>query len=116
MSGTPDDENIEELRQKKMEELQNRAENQGGDQGQEAAKQQADAQKQALLRKHLTDEARQRLNTVKMSKEQFGEQVERQVVALAQSGRIQGKIDDEKMKQLLKELQPEKKSFDIKRR
>ena len=116
MSGTPDDDNIEELRQKKMEELQNRAENQGGEGSQEAAKQQADAQKQALLRKHLTDEARQRLNTVKMSKEQFGEQVERQVVALAQSGRIQGKIDDEKMKQLLKELQPEKKSFDIKRR
>ncbi|AHG00374.1 DNA-binding protein [Halostagnicola larsenii XH-48] len=116
MSGTPSEDDIEELRKQKMEELQNRAENQGDDQAQEAAKQQADAQKQALLRQHLTDEARQRLNTVKMSKEQFGEQVERQVVALAQSGRIQGKIDDDKMKQLLKELKPEKKSFDIKRR
>lgn len=116
MSDTPADDDIEELRQKKMEELQNRTENQGNEQAQEAAQQQADAQKQALLRQHLTDEARQRLNTVKMSKEQFGEQVERQVVALAQSGRIQGKIDDDKMKQLLKELQPEKKSFDIKRR
>lgn len=116
MSDTPADDDIEELRQKKMEELQNRAENQGNEQAQEAAQQQADAQKQALLRQHLTDEARKRLNTVKMSKEQFGEQVERQVVALAQSGRIQGKIDDDKMKQLLKELQPEKKSFDIKRR
>ncbi|KDE58302.1 DNA-binding protein [Halostagnicola sp. A56] len=116
MSGSPSDDDIEELRKQKMEELQNRAENQGNEQAQEAAQQQADAQKQALLRQHLTDEARKRLNTVKMSKEQFGEQVERQVVALAQSGRIQGKIDDEKMKQLLKELQPEKKSFDIKRR
>ncbi|SFS40754.1 DNA-binding protein [Halostagnicola kamekurae] len=116
MSGTPSDDDIEELRKQKMEELQNRAENQGNEQAQEAAQQQADAQKQALLRQHLTDDARKRLNTVKMSKEQFGEQVERQVVALAQSGRIQGKIDDEKMKQLLKELQPEKKSFDIKRR
>ncbi|MFC6719406.1 DNA-binding protein [Natrialbaceae archaeon GCM10025810] len=117
MSGTPDDENLEELRRKKMEELQERAEaQQGNEEAQEAAQQQAEAQKQALLRQYLTDDARKRLNTVKMSKPQFGEQVERQVVALARSGRIQGKVDDAKMKQLLKELQPEKKSFDIKRR
>ncbi|MFB6142450.1 MAG: DNA-binding protein, partial [Halorientalis sp.] len=65
---------------------------------------------------HLTDGARKRLNTVKMSKPDFGEQVERQVVALAQSGRIQGKIDEEKMKDLLSELKPDSKSFDIQRR
>ncbi|MHC3439162.1 DNA-binding protein [Natrialbaceae archaeon A-gly3] len=116
MSGTPDDDELEELRQKKMEQLQEQAEGQQGGQAQEAAKQQAEAQKKALLRQHLTDDARQRLNTVKMSKPQFGEQVERQVLALAKSGRIQGKIDDEKMKQLLSELKPEKKSFDIRRR
>ena len=116
MSGAPDDEKLEELRQQKMEQLQERAETQQEGGEQEAAQQQAEAQKQALLRQHLTDEARKRLNTVKMSKPQFGEQVERQVVALAQSGRIQGKIDDEKMKQLLKELKPDSKSFDIKRR
>ena len=114
MSETPDDE-LEELRRKKMEQLQEQADRQGGD-GQEAARQQAEAQKKALLRQHLTDDARKRLNTVKMSKPQFGEQVERQVVALAQSGRLQDKIDDEKMKQLLNELKPEEKSFDIKRR
>jgi programmed cell death protein 5 len=51
-----------------------------------------------------------------MSKPQFGEQVEQQVVALAQSGRIQGRIDDEKMKAILKELQPEDQSYDIRRR
>ena len=116
MSGTPDDDELEELRRKKMEQLQEQTEGQGGGQAQEAAKQQAEAQKKALLRQHLTDDARKRLNTVKMSKPQFGEQVERQVLALAKSGRIQGKIDDEKMKQLLNELKPEKKSFDIRRR
>ncbi|WP_049921995.1 DNA-binding protein [Halopiger djelfimassiliensis] len=115
MSGSPDEEKLEELRQKKMEQLQDRAESQ--DEGaQEAAQQQAEAQKNALLRQHLTDDARKRLNTVKMSKPQFGEQVERQVISLARSGRIQGKIDDQKMKQLLKELKPDSKSFDIKRR
>ncbi|MFD1563323.1 DNA-binding protein [Haloarchaeobius amylolyticus] len=115
MSGSPDDERLEELRQKKMEQLQDRAESQG-EGGQEAAQQQAEAQKNALLRQYLTDDARKRLNTVKMSKPQFGEQVERQVVTLARSGRIQGKIDDDKMKQLLKELKPDSKSFDIQRR
>ncbi|MFC7213736.1 DNA-binding protein [Saliphagus sp. GCM10025334] len=123
MNGEQSDDDLEELRRKKLEQLQDRAESQGGQgqgranaEAQEAAQQQADAQRQALLRQYLTDDARKRLNTVKMSKQQFGEQVERQVVALAQSGRIQGKIDDQKMEQLLKELQPEKKSFDIKRR
>ncbi len=115
MSGSPDDERLEELRQKKMEQLQDRAESQD-EASQEAAQQQAEAQKNALLRQYLTDDARKRLNTVKMSKPQFGEQVERQVVSLARSGRIQGKIDDDKMKQLLKELKPDSQSFDIQRR
>lgn len=119
MSGSPDDERLEELRKKKMQELQ---EQQGGGQGSaeqqqaEEAQQRAEQQKQALLKQHLTDEARQRLNAVQMSKPDFAEQVERQIVALAQSGRIQGRIDDDKMKALLKELQPESKSFNIRRR
>jgi len=86
MSGSPDEEKLEELRQKKMEQLQDRTDARG-EGNQEAAQQQADAQKKAVLRQHLTDEARKRLNTVKMSKPQFGEQVERQVVSLARSGR-----------------------------
>lgn len=116
MSGEPNEEELEELRKKKMEQLK---EQQGGGEQSEAAeaqRQQAEAQKKALLRKALTDGARKRLNTVQMSKPQFGEQVEQQIVALAQSGRLQGKIDEEKMKELLQEMKPESKSFDIKRR
>ncbi|WP_247010145.1 DNA-binding protein [Halorientalis litorea] len=118
MSGEPDDEELERLRQKKMEQLreQQQGGGGGGEGGREAQREQAEAQKKALLRQHLTDGARKRLNTVKMSKPQFGEKVEQQVVALAQSGRIQGKIDEEKMKQLLSELKPDSKSFDIERR
>lgn len=119
MSGSPDDERLEELRKKKMQELQEQA-GQGSSpeqqQAEEAAQQRAEQQKQALLKQYLTDEARQRLNAVQMSKPEFAEKVERQIVALAQSGRIQGRIDDEKMKALLKELQPESKSFNIRRR
>ena len=116
MSGSPDEDELEELRKEKMQELQ---EQQGGE-GQEAARQaqqeQAEAQKEALLRQYLSDGARKRLNTIKMSKPEFAEQVEQQVLALAQSGRLQGQIDEEKMKQLLSELKPDSKSFDIKHR
>jgi len=113
MSDSPDDD-LDELREQRMEELKERQE--GNQEAQEAAQQQAEAQKKAILRQHLTDDARQRLNTVKMSKPQFGEQVEQQVIAIARSGRLDGQIDDDMMRDLLQELKPDKKSFDIKRR
>jgi len=118
MSGEPNDEELKKLREKKKEQLQNERGGQGGpdEEAMEAQREQREAQKKAMLRKHLTDGARKRLNTVKMSKPEFGEQVEQQVLALAKSGRIQGKIDEEKMKQLLEELQPDQQSFDIQRR
>jgi len=118
MSGNPDDERLDELRQQKMQELKEQAQEggAGGDrEAQQAAQQQAEAQKQALLKQHLTDGARQRLNAVQMSKPEVAEQVEQQVVALARSGRIQDRIDEEQMRKLLKELTPDK-SFDIRRR
>ncbi|MEF8786255.1 MAG: DNA-binding protein [Haloarculaceae archaeon] len=115
MSGEPSEEELEELRKKKREQLKEQAEGQDGE-AMEAQRQQAEAQKKAVLRKSLTDGARKRLNTVKMSKPEHGEKIEQQIVALAQSGRIQGKIDEEKMKELLQELTPDSKSFDIRRR
>jgi len=115
MSGEPSDEELERIREQKKEQLQEQQE-QGQEEAVEAQRQQAEAQKKAILRQHLSDGARKRLNTVKMSKPDVGEKVEQQIIALAQSGRIQDQIDEEKMKQLLKELTPDSKSFDIKRR
>ncbi len=117
MSGEQNDEELERLREQKLQELQDKAEsNEGANEAAEAQRQQREAQKKAVLRQHLTDGARKRLNTVKMSKPQVGEQVEQQVVALAQSGRVQGQIDEDQMKQILKEVTPDSKSFNIKRR
>ncbi len=116
MSERPDDDRLEELREKKLEQLQDQQQGGGSEEAQQQQQQQADAQKKAMLRQHLTDGARKRLNSVRMSKPDFADQVERQVLALAQSGRIQGKIDEEKMKALLQELTPDQKSFDIRRR
>ncbi len=118
MSNSPEDDRLEELREQKRKELEQRQQGQSpqDQEAQEAAQQQAEAQKQALLKQHLTDGARQRLNAVQMSKPQFAEQVEQQIIALARSGRVQDRIDEDQMKALLKELQPESKSFDISRR
>jgi len=117
MSNSPEDDRLEKLREQKRKELEQRQQGQSQDQeAQEAAQQQADAQKEALLKQHLTDGARQRLNAIQMSKPQFAEQVEQQIIALARSGRVQNRIDEDQMKALLKELQPDSKSFDISRR
>lgn len=113
MSGSPDDD-IEELREKKLEQLRDQA--QEDQEAQQARQNQREAQRKAALRKHLTDGARKRLNTVKMSKPEFGQQVEQQILALAQSGRIQDQIDEEQMKQLLQELKPDDQGYNIRRR
>ena len=116
MSGNPDDERLEELREQKMEELRERQQGGGDAEAQQEAQQRAEAQQEAVLKQYLTDGARQRLNAVAMSKPEFGEKVKQQVAALAQSGRVQGQIDEDQMRDLLKELQPDQKSFDIRRR
>ena len=111
------EEDIEDLREQRLQELQDRAEGeQGQSEAEQARKDSAEAQKKAMLRQHLTDGARKRLNTVKMSKPEFGEQVEQQVLALARSGRVQGRIDEDQMKELLSELKPDSQSFNVKRR
>ena len=119
MSGTPDDDRLEELRERKKQQLREQAEGQqggGNEAQQQAAREQAEAKQEAMLKQYLTDDARQRLNAIEMSKPEFAESVKKQLTALAQSGRIQDRIDDEQMQDLLRELQPESKSFDIRRR
>ena len=116
MSGRDDE--LDELREERLKELQER---QGeGDAAQAEAQQdaqaQADAQKEAILRQYLTDGARKRLNSVRMSKPQFADQVEQQLVAIAQSGRLGDRIDEDQMRELLSEMAPDSKSFDIKHR
>lgn len=119
MSGTPDDDRLKELREQKKKQLREQAEGQqggGNEAQQQAAREQAEAKQEAMLKQYLTDDARQRLNAIEMSKPEFAESVKKQLTALAQSGRIQDRIDDEQMQDLLRELQPESKSFDIQRR
>ncbi len=96
------DEELEAIRKRKMASLQQEALR---DQAQEEAIVEAQAQKETVLRQILTAEARARLSNIKMVKPQFAEQIEMQLIQLASSGRLKGKVTDEQLKALLVQLQ-----------
>ena len=107
-----DDEELQEIRRKKLEDLQQ----QGTDAVQEeAAKEQYDQQRQAVLRQILTTEARERLARIKIAKPEFVENVENQLIRLVQSGQVGERIDDRTLVQILEKVTPKKREISIKR-
>jgi len=96
------DEELEAIRKRKMASLQQEALR---EQAQEEAVVEAQAQKESVLRQILYAEARARLSNIKMVKPQFAEQIEMQLIQLASSGRLRGKVTDEQLKTLLVQLQ-----------
>ena len=98
-------EDIEEIRKRKLMELQKRLAEQQKAQ-EEAARQQAEleAQIQAILRRILTPEARERLSRVKLVRPELAQQVELILVQLYQTGQIRERIDDVKLKKILAQI------------
>ena len=96
------DEELEAIRQKKIADLQNQAAQQ---QAQEQQTAEVDAQKDAILRQILSPEARARLTNIRMVKPQMAEQIEMQLIQLAGSGRLKGRVSDDQLKGLLLQLQ-----------
>ena len=105
------DEELDAIRRRKLLAMQ---QNRGEDQKQSQAEQ-VEAQKQALLKQILSPEARQRLTNLKMIKPEFTEQLELQLIQLAQMGKIQIPLSDAQLKQLLIQLQSRKREITIRR-
>jgi programmed cell death protein 5 len=93
-----DDEELAELQKQRMAQAQQEAETQ-------RARQQVDAQKQAILSTILTEDARSRLQNIRLARPDYVASLENRLIQIAQSGRLQGgKITDEQLKQMLSQM------------
>ncbi|WII07360.1 DNA-binding protein [Methanomassiliicoccales archaeon LGM-RCC1] len=108
-----DDPELEALRQRRMQEIQQQAAQQ---QAQEQQRQQVEMQLQNAMRQILTPEARDRLNNILLATPQMGQQIEMQLVQLAQSGRIPVPVDDDTLRSILGQITPKKREITIERR
>ena len=106
------DEELEALRRRRMAEMQRGALE---EQRRTQTQQQVERQKQSIIRRILTPEARQRLTNIRMVKPEFAEELEMQLIQLAQAGRLQGQITDEQLKKTLVQLQAQRKDIKIRR-
>jgi programmed cell death protein 5 len=104
---------LEEIRRRKLMELQKQQEYQA------QAVQRAEvleAQRQNILRGILTPEARERLGRLRMAYPDIAGQVEDRLIMLAQSGRLQAVIDDVTLKDILSRLVPQRRDIKIQRK
>jgi len=106
------DEEMEQLRRRRLLELQRRI---AEEQQQAQVQQQIEVQKQALLRRILTPDARRRLTNLKMVKPEFAQQLELQLIQLAQLGKISIPVTDEQLKDILVRIQSGRREFKIRR-
>ena len=106
---------IEAIRKKKLRDLQQQQAFSQEDFEDEQQKEFED-QKKLALRTILTDDARERLGRIKAARPEMAENLENQLIMLAQSGRLKNKINDEQLRELLSKLLPKKRDITIRRR
>jgi len=108
-----DEEELEAIRRRKLAELQ---QVQQQALAQQQMQEQVQAQRQVILRQILTPEARERLGRIELAYPELKESIENQLIALAQSGRVQRMIDDATLRQILERLIPRRRDIKIERR
>ena len=110
---------LDEIRQKRMAELQAQQaamQNQQMQQQQAAAQaQQQEAQRQQFeaQKKQI---ARTRLGNLRLTKPELVEQIELQLIQSAQAGSLRGKVTDEQLKVLLRQISGQKREIKITRK
>ena len=83
---------------------------------QQAEAERREAERAEALRRILTPEARERLGRIRLAKPDVAAAVEQQVIALAQTGRLQRAIDDTTLRAILERIMPERREIKITRR
>ena len=115
---------LDEIRRKRMAELE-RQQAVSSEQMQQQVQQQAqqqqmqqemESQKKQILVQILTPEARNRLANLKLTKPELVQQIELQLIQSAQTGSLRGKVTDEQLKVLLKQISGQKRDINITRK
>ncbi|MFW9940683.1 MAG: DNA-binding protein [Candidatus Thorarchaeota archaeon] len=110
------DEELENIRRRKIEQLKQQAAQQ---QIAQAQQKEFEEKKYLIMRKILSVEGRQRLENIRIVKPQYAEQIEMQLIQLFQSGQLRGAtpLPDKAFKKLLEQLSTleRKKEFKIKK-
>jgi programmed cell death protein 5 len=112
---------LEAFRQRRLAELQAQQARQAGAQqdAQAAAAQQAAAEEAAVdrvLQQVLEPEARERLTRIRMSRPDLADAVAKQLVALAQQGRLARRLTDEDLRALLARIPGQDRDIKITRK
>ncbi len=99
-----DDAELERIRRQKFEELERSSQEREMENESRKRSLEEEARKQQILRQILTDDARERLNTLKLVKPELVDNVENQLIQLANMGRINHIISDAELKGILSRL------------
>lgn len=110
------DEELEKIKKKKLQDLQHQAALQNSIDEQAVQKEEFEKQKKMVLMSILTPQARERLGNIKAARPQIAESIENQLIMLAQSGKLENKINDKQLRELLSKMIPRKRDIKIKRR
>ncbi|MEE8401375.1 MAG: DNA-binding protein [Candidatus Hydrothermarchaeaceae archaeon] len=105
-------EDIENIRKKKLAELQQRMQEEGIA---EERAMQVDAQKRQILIGILTPEAKTRLANIKVARPEFAAQIENLLIQISQSGSLTQKITDRQLKDILLKISKKKRDIRIRR-
>ncbi|MBU0629216.1 MAG: hypothetical protein KKC75_08570 [Nanoarchaeota archaeon] len=104
---------LEEIKKRKLIELQKQQESVNA-QEQYQLKEQLE-QFESVVRQFLSKEALQRYGNIKAAHKEHAVQLLVILGQAIQKGQIKSQISDEQLKNILKQIQPEKKDFNIKR-
>ena len=110
------DEELENIKRKKLQELQQQMSSDVFEEQQDQQKKEFEEQKKQILRTILTTSARERLGRIKVARPEIAESIENQLIMIAQSGGLKNKINDEQLRMLLSKVMPKKRDITIKRR